>query len=386
MSKIKWTEAVLDVAVKVVTESDSVKQATETLSRRFNRAVTPSMLRTAFTRAGLGKVSDMIAPSIAMENALAEHTPNLDTNKPDLGMFDPSMVESLPPTSPEIDPDPPTPIHDLSKLYSRPTEIPGEVRWLIFSDTHCAHEDQEAFDEMLKSDFAKTCTGVIFAGDGIDNEQMGKHGRSHDRPLKEDYARFAEMISDAAEACPNAKQIRVIAGNHDNWILDYKKRGIRADAFFLLQDQIGNEILELLGRLALDVDDDRLVYEFGINNWWTRHGDMVVAHPKKFLGPTQVGRGGRTVFAVYKWFQKRYPGIRSFVIGHTHRLHLEIGTPSFGREQTMLVETGCMQGEADYTHDGRATHDPFHVGWAEMVQVDGVTDFDRCRVVQLKTV
>ena len=402
MGQIKWTKAVLDIAVKVLGQSDSVKTAAESLSNKFGQNVSPGMLREALRKSGLGLASDMTASAIIMQSVIDAdnglppqpklidpdiHKPTLGTDAPDLGMFDPTMVESLPPASPEIiDPDLPAPIHDLSKLYQKPTEIPGEVRWLIFSDTHCAHEDRESFDLMLNSEFAKTCDGVIFAGDGIDNEQMGKHGRTHDRPLKEDYARFAEMISDACDACPKAKQVRVIGGNHDNWILDYQKRGIRSDAFFLLQDQKGNQMLEMLGRLALDVGDDRLIYEFGTNNWWTRHGDMVVAHPKRFLGPTQVGRGGRTVFAVYKWFQKRHAGIRCFVIGHTHRLHFEVGTPSFGREQVLLVETGCMQGEADYTHDGRAKHDPFHVGWAELIQVDGVTDFDRSRVVQLKTV
>jgi len=399
---IRWTKAVLVIAVKVLNQSDTVREAADTLSMKFERNVSPSMLRKALRNAGLGRASDHTASAISMQDVLAKEdavlpmpdvgtvTPNpetrsiLDIDEPDLGSFDPSMVESLPPGPPEPSPD--LPIHDLSKMYRVPFDISGEAKWLIFSDTHCAHEDRESFDQMLNSDFASICDGVIFAGDGVDNEQMSKHGRSHDRPLREDYARFAEMISDVCDACPIAKQVRIVAGNHDNWIIEYQKRGVRSDAFFLLQDQMGNQILEMLGRLALDVGDDRLMYSFGTNNWWTRHGDMIVAHPKRFLGPTQVGRGGRTAFAVYKWFQKRYPGIRTFAIGHTHRLHFEVGTPSFKREQVLLVETGCMQGEADYTHDGRSTHDPFHVGWAEIVQVDGVTDFTRSRVVQLKTV
>lgn len=274
-------------------------------------------------------------------------------------------------------------------MYREPIPVEGEQRTLVISDTHCQWTDYEALHICLNSEFAQQADRVILAGDLVDNEQFSKHERRTDLPMRISFEEMCDKVVVPCLSLPKVKELRVIAGNHDNWTKRYRNRYIIPDAYFMIKDQAGNDLFEVLGHIKLRVPDDRLHYRFGAENWYTEMGDAIVAHPTKFLGPTAQGKPGRTVWDRFNWFWKRKPWIRCLAIGHTHRFYEEKCCPAkYGSQPMMLMETCSMQNAegAEYSLTGKSNYDPFHVGWAEIVQVDGVTDINRSRAVLLKVV
>lgn len=270
-----------------------------------------------------------------------------------------------------------------------PEQWEGEERILVVNDFHAPWVDLEAYHICLNSEFAQNATMIIWLGDMLDCEQVSKHERTTDEPLRQHYNFYCERIIKPGLTLPKVKRGILVAGNHDNWTRRYRGRRIIPDMYFMLQDQAGNDLTEVLGRTILDVPDPRLYYRFGEKNWWVRIGDAIFAHPAKYLAAGQKGRTGNTVWDRFGWFWKRQPDIRALVIGHTHGHHEEIATPAkYGSRRIWLAESCCFQNEegAAYTQSGRSNYDPFQVGWAEVVQVNGVTDPERSRVVALKTI
>lgn len=277
----------------------------------------------------------------------------------------------------------------FSLMYREPIPVTGEQRTLVISDTHCQWTDHEALHICLNGEFAQRATRVVLAGDLVDNEQFSKHERRTDLPMRISFEEMCDKVVAPCLSLPNVEEVRIIAGNHDNWTKRYKNRYVIPDAYFMIKDQEGNDLFEVLGHTKLRIPDDRLHYRFGTENWYTEMGDCIIAHPTRFLGPTQAGKPGRTVWERFDWFWKRKPWLRCLAIGHTHRLYEEKCCPSkYGSRPIMLMETCSMQSEAgaEYSLTGKSKYDPFHVGWAEITQVDGVTDFNRSRAVLLKVV
>lgn len=395
-----WDEFVGE-AVEILGRHESVKEAVREMSEVLGFPLKVSNLKEAFRARGLETPGSYLRQNNwTLRRKGKVHTTERD-HKP-LQVFE-TPVPS--PQHPPVQPGPEIPerivreaeetgnpifvdVQDFSILYDEPPVQKGERRWLIVSDFHIPWTDWDAYQQCLFSDFAQQCNGIVFGGDMLDNEQFSKHERKDDRPLRMHYETMCERVIKPALTLPNIDEVRILAGNHDNWTVRYGGTRVKPDAFFLIRDKQGHDLMEVIGRVKVNVPDKRLHYRFGPENWWTLIGDMIVAHPTQFLSPGQQGRPGRTVWDRLKWFWKRRPFVRCLVIGHTHRCFREQSIPAIFAKEVLTMECGCMQTieGAEYTQTGKSNYDPFHVGWAEVVQVDGVTDFERSRFVHLKTV
>lgn len=376
----RWDDFV-EEAKEILGRHELVKDAAAEMSEFLGLHVSPSSLKEAFRNRKLGSPGKYLKQNCGWGGKERAALPE---------MPQPAVPASAPPPavqpSEEVAPGNPqhVDVQDFRILYRDPLPLDGEQRWLVIGDTHVPWMDKGAMQACLQSEFAQNATRVCLAGDLLDNEQFSKHERETDVPLRMHYKQMCEEVIKPILSLPRVQEVRVLAGNHDNWTRRYKGRRIIPDAYFMLKDNAGHDLLEVLGRIKLDVPDDRLIYRFGMENWYTAIGDAIVAHPDRFLGPTQAGKPGRTVWERFEWFWKRNPELRCLIIGHTHRWYEERCAPAcYGSREILLMEACCMQNAqgAEYSLSAKSKYDPFHVGWVELVQVDGKTDFDRSRAV-----
>lgn len=241
----------------------------------------------------------------------------------------------------------------------------GLKRYLIISDTHIPFELAK-LNDLVKS-FQGKVDGLIIAGDYLDQYSVSRFSKDKEVSLQQELVDGYAYLKEWTSIFP---EVVIIKGNHDSRIDSFIQSSVKETILFLIpenfvlrhyvtgfivKDHLGG-IKEYPGLPNLKIIDD----------FYYQVGDCIIAHPHDFWSID-----GKTAIMTDEYFLKRGYKHNALIIGHTHKaIKIVHGN------NRILIETGCLCREMDYSKKGKVKYRPQTNAYTILVQRDGITDIN----------
>lgn len=248
--------------------------------------------------------------------------------------------------------------------------------YLIATDWHIPYHNEEKMAQMVEEFLAEFGSGnLVIGGDFLDGYSMNSYGQSKVAPFSEEIAAGRVVLEWLASKFDN---IILIDDNHvDGRFRRILEKKIPADLHFLIQ----NPYDFLISGLP-NVTHARKTYKNGIEiGWFVQIGDCIVAHAE-----THSAVPMKPVAALSDWidnwnFELGLGQIRCVMEAHVHKL----GMYYLPGRNRLIIETGSLVSPegVGYSMGADLKYKPATNGCVWMVQENGVTNFNKTRVVSL---
>jgi predicted phosphodiesterase len=184
--------------------------------------------------------------------------------------------------------------------------------YLVISDTHIPFEITR-INEYIKL-FIGYVDGLIIAGDFLDCYCVSSFVQDKEISLQQEMIQGYAYLRDWTEWF---NEVIMIKGNHDERIDKFVRKNLKPQVLFLIPENLalrhyitGFEVKDMYGDTR---KFDGLKNLTVINDWKTRVGDVMIAHPKNFSRIE-----GRTAVMTNNYFIGQGDSHRGVIIGHTH--------------------------------------------------------------------
>lgn len=249
---------------------------------------------------------------------------------------------------------------------------PKLSRCLILSDLHIPYHRDDILD-IVRKHSSKIDT-LILAGDILDCESISVYESLGKVRLADEMAEASDLLLQIQDLTPGVKRIAFF-GNHESRFERYlATKGGELSSLHsrnILKEVIGGFEYSFHG-LSDRVDFPELDYEV-VDNWWFKHNDVIVCHPKSFSKIQ-----GRTAVSACEYFTRDGVEFDAIFTAHTHKIVDKV--PNLNK---WCYEIGCLCQEMPYAKEGKLNYTPQNCGYALVVFENGKFDVNRTRVYVL---
>lgn len=259
------------------------------------------------------------------------------------------------------------------KRKTEPTKKKKKLsRCLVLSDLHVPYNRNDIID--IVKEQAWRIDTLILGGDIVDCESISVFQALGQVPLVQEMEQAWCLLKDIEDLTPNVNRI-IMFGNHEARFEKY----LAAKGGELQELHSKNILREIINGFesqnhinGATIEFDPLNYTV-INNWWYKHNDLIVCHPKDFSKIQ-----GRTTVNACEYFTREGEDFNAIFTAHTHKIAEKI--PNLNK---WCYEIGCLCKEMPYSKEGKLGYTPQNHGYGLAIFEDGKFSVNKSKVVVL---